>query len=86
VSIVVDLPPDLQRRLADHTARMGVEPAKYVEVLIQRDLDSSSRLDQVLAPVRRQFEESGMTEDDLDELVEEAREEIWRERQAGARP
>ena len=36
-------------------------------------------LDAILSPVRRCFERSGMTDEDLAALVEEAREDIWRE-------
>ncbi|MEK6410881.1 MAG: hypothetical protein AABN34_28485 [Acidobacteriota bacterium] len=37
-------------------------------------------LDEILGPVREQFAASGMTEEDLDALIEEVREEIWMER------
>jgi hypothetical protein len=46
---------------------------------IERD-DEAERLDTILAPVRRYFEASGMTDEDLAALVEEVREDIWRER------
>jgi hypothetical protein len=38
-------------------------------------------LDQILAPVREDFERSGLTDDDLASLVEEVREKIWQEKQ-----
>ena len=34
----------------------------------------------ILAPVRRDFEQRGMTDEDLAALVEEVREDIWQER------
>jgi hypothetical protein len=39
----------------------------------------AENLDAILAPVHRNFEESGMTDEDLAALVEEVREDIWRE-------
>ena len=36
-------------------------------------------IDEILAPVRKQFVESGMTEEELDVLIDEAREEVWQE-------
>jgi hypothetical protein len=39
----------------------------------------AENLDAILAPVRRNFEESGITDEDLAALVEEVREDIWRE-------
>ncbi len=36
--------------------------------------------DEILEPIRQGFAESGMTEEDLEHLFEEAREEVWQER------
>jgi hypothetical protein len=43
--------------------------------------------DEILAPVRQGFQESGLTEEELKKLFEEAREEVWQqqERQEGQR-
>ncbi len=38
-------------------------------------------LDEILEPIRQGFAESGMTEEELEHLFEEAREEVWQERQ-----
>jgi plasmid stability protein len=43
-------------------------------------------LDEILAPVREEFERSGMTDEELGSLVEEIREEIWQEKQARKGP
>lgn len=40
-------------------------------------------LGEILAPVREDFHRSGMTEDELAPLIEEARDEVWREKQRG---
>ena len=70
---------DWERRLAERAARAGQDVASYLHHLIDRDIDLES-LDAILAPMRRNFEESGMTDDDLAALVEEVREDIWREK------
>jgi hypothetical protein len=66
------------RSACERAARAGQDVAAYVHHLIDCDIDAES-LDAILAPVRRNFEESGMTDDDLAALVEEVREDIWRE-------
>ncbi|MEK6302561.1 MAG: hypothetical protein AABO41_17760 [Acidobacteriota bacterium] len=48
--------------------------------LIQAEILSQRPLSEILAPIRKSFEESGMTEEDLDVLIEEVREEVWKER------
>ena len=79
MTITIDLRPEQERRLAERAARAGQDVAAYIRHLIDRDIDPES-LDAILAPVRRNFEQSGMTDDDLSVLVEEAREDIWREK------
>jgi len=52
---------------------LGTTPKQYVQSLI----DAAGRtFDEILAPVRSDFRRSGMTEDDLDHLVSDARKAI----------
>ena len=67
---------------SERAARAGQDLTAYVHHLIDRDIDTES-LDAILAPVRRNFEESSMTDDDLAALVEEVREDIWWEKHDG---
>jgi hypothetical protein len=78
MTITINLSSEQERRLAERAARAGQEVVAYVHHLIDRDIDTES-LDIILAPLRRDFEASGMTDDDLATLVEEVREDIWRE-------
>lgn len=67
--------------LLEHKARQdGKDISEYVENLIERDLDPRKVLDEILVPVREQFAKSGLTEDDLDVLIERERQAIWEER------
>jgi hypothetical protein len=78
MTITIDLSAEQQRRLAAKAAQSGHELSAYVHQLIDRDLEAES-LDAILAPVRRNFEQSSMTDEELTALVEEVREDIWRE-------
>jgi hypothetical protein len=79
MTITIDIRPEQERRLTERAARAGQDVAAYVRHLIDRDIDPE-RLDAILAPARRNFEQSGMTDDDLAALIEEVREDIWREK------
>src|SRR6476659_2995586 len=79
MTITISLSPEQEKRLAERAAQAGQEVAAYVYQLIDHDIQAES-LDAILAPVRRNFEQSGMTDDDLAALVEEVREDIWREK------
>jgi hypothetical protein len=79
MTITISLSPEQDKRLAERAAQAGQEVAVYIHQLIDRDIRAES-LDAILAPVRRNFEQRGMTDDDLAALVEEVREDIWLEK------
>jgi predicted RNase H-like HicB family nuclease len=57
------------------------EALENIRVAIQEYLAAlpAKSFDETLAPIRQRFQESGMSEDDLEALFEEAREEVYRE-------
>ena len=84
---VTGLPKDLASRLAARARACGRTVSDYMRGLIEQDLAESqpgprSTLDEILAPVHEEFARSGMTEEELDAMVEEIRDEIWQEKQA----
>jgi len=44
---------------------------------------ASPSLSQILAPIHEEFRQSGMSEAELSCLIEEARDEVWQEKQRG---
>ncbi len=82
MTITIDLKPEEERRLSERAAQNGEDVVTLIHRLIVREIQGPApTLDEVLAPVRRQFEESGMTDEELASLVEEVREDIWQETQ-----
>jgi aspartate-semialdehyde dehydrogenase len=64
--------------LAAKAKRLGLSPARYVKQLVEDDLAIETRaqsmsLAQIMAPVRKEFRESGMTDEELDMIVNAAR-------------
>ena len=58
--------------------RLGLSPARYIKQLVEEDLAiendaQSMTLAQIMAPVRKEFRESGMTEEELAAVVSAAR-------------
>ncbi len=49
----------------------------------EQDPGDSPSLSQILAPIHEDFRRSGMTEDELSSLIEEARDEVWQAKQRG---
>lgn len=88
-SITVTLPTDTEQRLREKADALGLLVEAYLRQLIETDLTNGAQpypgertLEETLAPFRQAFAKSGMTEDELAALVEEARAEIWQEKQA----
>jgi len=80
--LTIELNPETEAKLKDRAVALGFEVDDYVESLIEKDLDKSKTLDEIFAPVRREFEESGMSEDELDDLIYQARREVYAEKKA----
>ena len=75
------LPPEVLQALDERAQQVGTSREDYVRGLIQKDLSAPLSLRELYAPVRAQIAESGISEEELDTLLEEAREEAWQERQ-----
>jgi hypothetical protein len=76
--ITVDLPAETEQKLREQAARAGQDMAVLARKLLERAIDTNPSLDEILAPFRRQVAESGITDDELTALFEEARSEAWR--------
>jgi hypothetical protein len=89
MTITISLTPEEERQLAERAARDGQDLTTFVHRLIERELGASLPLSgtppsgqtfaEILAPIHEDFLQSGMTEEELDVLVEEVREDVWQE-------
>ncbi len=88
--VTVHLPPETERTLREKAASAGLTLEAYLQKLAQRDAENGAprtrTLDEILAPVREGFAESGMNEDEVTALFEEARKEEWQEKQQKGPP
>ncbi len=90
-NVTVTLPPDTERKLREKAVSAGLSLETYLSRLAETDAvngtpQRKATFDEIVAPVRRAFTESGMTDDDISDLVEEAREEVWQEKLARKQP
>jgi hypothetical protein len=81
VVLRIALSPELEAKLLQRAQAAGQEPAVYAASLLDAALGRAS-LSEVFAPAQRAFEESGMTEDQLGDLLEEAKHRMRQERRA----
>jgi hypothetical protein len=93
MTITIDLPPDVEESVKTQAAKEGLPLEDYVKSLVQEgtqrrdriDLLAERPFDEILAPFRRNVEESGMSDEELDDLFTTARKEASRARRERAR-
>lgn len=69
------------RRVLAHLGRSNGQTAEeYVQMVLEAKFLAQQPFREILAPLRQDFAESGMTDAELDALVEQAREDFHRER------
>lgn len=82
MSVVLDLEPNVAAALKSKADARGLAFDDYLEEVLRREV----ALDELLAPVRKQFAESNMSEEDLDEFFEKVRQTAFEERYPNGRP
>ena len=80
--LTIELKPETEAKLKNRVVALGFEVDDYIENLIEKDLDKPKTLDEIFAPVRQEFKEQGMTEDEFDDLIYQARREVYAEKKA----
>jgi hypothetical protein len=81
MTLTITLTPETEQKLAEQARRSGRDIAALASELIERVLLAGPTMDEILAPFRRQVADSGLSDDELDALFQEQREEAWREKQ-----
>ncbi|MGI8543228.1 MAG: hypothetical protein ACR2MD_07065 [Aridibacter sp.] len=82
MTVVIELKPETEEALHKKARANGFEVNVYLEKLIEKDIRQEKTIDEILAPVRQEFEESGMSEEELDDFLNGVREKAWQDRQA----
>ena len=76
--VTIDL--SIEVKTALERKAKGQDIKTFIQSLIRKQALRPS-LDDVLAPVRREFDESGMSEDDLDVFMNSVREKAFQDKQ-----
>lgn len=81
MDVTINLPPAIAGKLLERAQSSGCATEDYITQLIVKDVSRKSLRD-IFAPVREEIEASGISEEELDSLLKEAREEAFQERRA----
>jgi hypothetical protein len=63
--------------LAAKAREAGKTVEEYLRTVIEADVLADRPFSEILEPIRRSFDESGMSETELDALFEQAREQVY---------
>ena len=81
MSLTIQLPTEDEAELTMKAKRAGVDLPTYVQRVLKAEM-SRPPLQEVLKPVQDAFAESGMSEDDLSELLVKAKKDMRAERRS----
>ena len=71
------LPEAVIQDVSDRAKVVSTTPEEYIRYLIEKDLSSSSlNLRVLFVPIREQIKESSTSDDEVNELLEDARDEV----------
>lgn len=76
---ITGLPEGTREAIRELSQSKGKSADEYLRTLIEAELLSQQTFAQILAPIREGFRKSGMTEEQLDALFEEARQKVHQE-------
>ena len=77
MTLTIQLSEAVERQLTDRAMKAGKSVENVARELIEQGMAPQKSLDEILAPFRAEFAQSGMTESEWDAMIEEAREEVW---------
>ena len=79
--VLVPLPSALARAIDTLAEQRGQDRAQFIVSFLQEQLDRPEpSFDGMIAPIADDFRLSGMSEEDLDALVEQERQAMWDEK------
>ena len=78
------LPPGTRETLHELGKQHGQSAEDYLRRLIETEVLSQKSFGEILAPVRKDFRDSRMTEEGLDDLIEQERRAMREEKKAKA--
>ncbi len=81
MTLSIQLPPRAENRLVDKAREAGVDVAEYATRLLESEALRPT-LREISGPIQEAFEASGMTDDELGDLLEKAKHEMRADRSA----
>ena len=85
MTLTIDLSAETEARLSERASVMGQDLPTYVSGLMARLAASPTSLKVLSGPIYQNFLDSGMTDDELGDMLEDAKHAMRAERREAAR-
>jgi len=72
--------PETVQAIVEAARQQGKDPVDCALDLLKTALLARRPFEEIVEPVARSFDESGMTEEEFDELIERERQALWEEK------
>jgi len=79
-TIELTISEELLRLVDERAQTAGLRREAYIHAVLSKDVNGEASVSDILAPFRDQVAGSGTSDEELDRLFSEAREESYRER------
>lgn len=76
---ITGLPEGTREAIKELSQSKGKSAEEYLRTLIEAEILSQKTFAEILAPIREDFRKSGMTQEQLDALFEQARQNVHQE-------
>ena len=86
MSLTIELSPEATKWVTERATVLGQDASAYAAWVLERAAGTLPSLEEVLAPVRQAFAESGMTDDELGDYLEDVKHAARAERRGAAAP
>lgn len=82
MSISIPLSPEAEAKLREKAAAVGEDITAYAAGVLERSAKQPVSLEEISGPIAEEFRQSGMTEDQLTDLLETAKHDMRRQRRS----
>ena len=80
--IEIPLPEELLRLVDEKAHSTGLERDDYIRAVLSKEVAGEPSISEILAPFRDQVANNGISDEELNRLFSETREESYRERRS----
>jgi len=80
MTVSITLAPDVEAKVRERAAALGTDVAGYITGLVERSVGAPMPLERISGEIGAKFDQSGMSEAELSDVLEHEKHEARRER------